>query len=415
LKKKEENKICIKKSCIFVAETKNILISDKMEDIINEPVENIENKEEPTNESVRITDNKEGQINEPVGNIENNPLGENSSEENEITISDADMTKIIIFIPLLPRYLKADHPAYHRLILADCENYISTTITPALISTYKAKIDQEEVVLRWGRKSEYTEKKKEIDAQRDEMYKSMLAIVHANLANHDISLQDNARHVNTMLESFGDITKIDYKGETNMIKQIIIKLKSPEYVYAAQTLGLLTWAEDLEIVNTLFEAYENEADRELKTKPKISFKEARKETDDALKVILDRVKGIISLGLDANVVNFVEDFNRHTNQYNNLVREHYGRTHQKTDISDAEIETIPDQDYTGEEINYIPKVSVQKTDLKGNVTTVKLKFSVDFYVTYKDNIGPGTATILMQGIGKYTGKREAIFNIKHKE
>ncbi len=67
--------------------------------------------------------------------------------------------------------------------------------------------------------------------------------------------------------------------------------------------------------------------------------------------------------------------------------------------------TVPDYDYTGEAIEALPS-SV-------TVGTVSLEKDIDYIITgYKNNIAAGTATIQIQGIGNYSGEKEAAFRIR---
>lgn len=73
------------------------------------------------------------------------------------------------------------------------------------------------------------------------------------------------------------------------------------------------------------------------------------------------------------------------------------------DISEASIEPIPDQTYTGKAIK--PSVTVKyegKTLRKGT----------DYTVSYKDNVKVGLAEVTIRGIGGYKGYKEAAFYIK---
>ncbi len=76
-------------------------------------------------------------------------------------------------------------------------------------------------------------------------------------------------------------------------------------------------------------------------------------------------------------------------------------TGEKT-IADADIATIEDQTYTGEEIK--PTITVK---YKGK----KLKKDKDYTVSYQNNIEIGTATVVIKGKGAYTGSKEVTFLI----
>ncbi len=74
-----------------------------------------------------------------------------------------------------------------------------------------------------------------------------------------------------------------------------------------------------------------------------------------------------------------------------------------TELKAEHIKAIPDQAYTGKEVE--PKVVVM-------VGGQELTVGRDYEVTYKNNTAVGTATAVMQGIGKYSGEVSVNFAIK---
>ncbi|MBO4266147.1 MAG: hypothetical protein J5910_03055 [Lachnospiraceae bacterium] len=81
-------------------------------------------------------------------------------------------------------------------------------------------------------------------------------------------------------------------------------------------------------------------------------------------------------------------------------------------ISKASAVKIKDRTYTGSAI------TLKKSELNALLYTGKapnIKYLVpgeDFTVTYKNNVGPGTAKVIVKGIGKYGGARTLTFKIK---
>ena len=71
-------------------------------------------------------------------------------------------------------------------------------------------------------------------------------------------------------------------------------------------------------------------------------------------------------------------------------------------LENAELSVIPDQTYTGNEI--APEITVV---LNG----VTLEKDVDYTVKYENNIEKGTATVVISGIGNYSGVAKQTFNI----
>lgn len=73
------------------------------------------------------------------------------------------------------------------------------------------------------------------------------------------------------------------------------------------------------------------------------------------------------------------------------------------DISFADVEAIADQTWTGSEIKPAVKVTVNGTKT--------LTEGVDYTISYKSNVDAGTATVVITGIGSYSGTKEVTFKI----
>jgi hypothetical protein len=63
------------------------------------------------------------------------------------------------------------------------------------------------------------------------------------------------------------------------------------------------------------------------------------------------------------------------------------------------------QPYTGQAITPIPQVFFKTED-------GELHFTVDFYVTYRNNVDVGEAKIIIHGKGKYAGSYTSTFHIQ---
>lgn len=72
------------------------------------------------------------------------------------------------------------------------------------------------------------------------------------------------------------------------------------------------------------------------------------------------------------------------------------------DLAYATIDVIADQTETGEELTPEPTVEM------GGKTLVE---GVDYTVSYADNIEPGTATVVVTGMGNCTGEQHASFEV----
>lgn len=72
------------------------------------------------------------------------------------------------------------------------------------------------------------------------------------------------------------------------------------------------------------------------------------------------------------------------------------------DISNTTVSSIETQRYTGYEIR--PSITVK-------IGSVTLQQNVDYTLTYRDNIAPGTASIMISGTGSYSGSKTVTFKI----
>jgi hypothetical protein len=73
------------------------------------------------------------------------------------------------------------------------------------------------------------------------------------------------------------------------------------------------------------------------------------------------------------------------------------------------VKPIPTQTYTGQAITPIPTVLLKTANGKEK----ELRFTTDFYVTYKNNIQVGEAKLIVHGKGKYGGSYVSTFHIEN--
>ncbi|MDR1339026.1 MAG: DUF6261 family protein [Prevotellaceae bacterium] len=257
------------------------------------------------------------------------------------------LEKLELRKPELSHFSIADHVEFHKTSYGICDRFQGTIGVYDLINNYLIKLEQENSIYKWVRKSEFTKKKAEADFDRDRTFIGMKGYVHSQLKHFDPSMRDNALHVYNLLENYGDLARADYDAETAGIDSVVMRLNSLDYILAVQALGLTPWITELANRNALFCSYVDDVAQEQLRKPEISFSQARRETDGAFHSITDRVTALINLNGPDMYVLFVDELNVLTNHYNTLVHEHYGRTHVRTDITAANIASIAEQRYTG--------------------------------------------------------------------
>jgi hypothetical protein len=319
------------------------------------------------------------------------------------------MRKLFLELPNA-HYKIGDHVIFNRQALTICQEYEAFIEDSLLVQTYLEKVEQEESIFLWMRRSEHTEEKAEADYQRDGTINGVTGIVRINLKHFDQDVRDAARHINNLLENYGDIAHADYDSETALIDSLLVHLKSPSYLPAVMKLGLTKWISNLQELNDKFKQYVEETIQEQFEKPDITAGESRKQTDEALQNITNHIEALIILKGKENFLPFIKKFNELVEHYNNIVHEHYGRLHAQIDISNADVEPPQPMMYTGKPISVIPVVRLHK--IVNNVEEiVELVFTQDFTIALKNNVNRGTAIITIQGIGKYKGQFITTFQI----
>jgi hypothetical protein len=309
------------------------------------------------------------------------------------------------------RILIADHVSFHKRNLEICLRHQATIDAEKLIGDYREKVTIEEYIYKWMKRMKYTEDKAKSDNQRDGTYTGFAINVRANLRHFDPDIVNAASHIMNLLANYGDVVHASYDAETAAIDSIVSHLRSEGYIKDVNLLGVAPWIDRLDDFNAQFKQFVQENAQEEINKPEITPKESRLQTDKALKKITARVESLANLNGKDEYMPFAREFNELTNHYKQLMHEHYGRTHVRTDIDSAYIAPIPTQTFTGKPIFVIPEVKLTKKTNEGVAKIIELVFTEDFTVSYKNNIKKGTATIRIQGIGKYKGEIVTTFNI----
>jgi hypothetical protein len=317
--------------------------------------------------------------------------------------------------PDLYRYNNPDHVQFHELALDLFTKNEDNINAGALLTTYKAKLKQEDTIYKYLRGSEFTKKRIEIDHQRDLVFTAFTATIRADEKHFDPAIRDHARHVGHLVENYGRLYEAGFDAETSGIDSIIEKLLSNPYKPSVQALQLAVYINELKRLNDLFKEVAVESSDENVARPDITMRTARKESDAAMRAIAALVDARIIVSGDYLFKGVVASFNEHVNHFNSLVHEHYGRLHAKTDIANALVDAIGTQAYTGHPVNVIPTVHLRKIEKDGTETLIELVFSQDFTVGYRNNVEVGTASLIISGMGKYTGEITDLFNIERSE
>jgi hypothetical protein len=311
----------------------------------------------------------------------------------------------------IQHYHNGDHVSFNNLAVQILEKNASVIAEQELVDAYTNNVKVENTVYKLARNSEYTAKKITVDRQRNKLYSIIGEIVRLNMKHFNPAIRDAAKQVDNLMSAYRNLARAGYEAETASIDSFLTHIHSDSYAGAISILGLCPWLLKLKEANDLFKTYADNMMQEEIAKPDINMQSARRQSDIALHKIIARIESKINLNGPEPFIPFMEEYNISVKHYDSLLHEHYGRRHIRTDISNADIATVGQQQYTGKPVFVIPEVSLRETSGTGTETLTELVFTRDFTVSYKNNIKPGTATLAVQGIGKYSGKVVTTFNI----
>jgi hypothetical protein len=294
------------------------------------------------------------------------------------------------------------HYEYFTLLsrsLAAADITVRETLAP-LLPEFHAWLEREDACLRWLRKSVLTEQIAAAARQVKHTLTGLNAAVQAARYLPGDASADAAERLRTVLKNYGRILQKPYDEMSGII---IALLESFDGKYADDiaALGLTVWITELRAAHNEYKrTFQLRNDTRAK-KPPYTF---RKDIRGNIERVYIRMAGLLNACSAMNApgaIAFIRAFNPVINRFN--AEFHRARR----PVSKAFIAQIPLQPSTGAPITPVP--DVRYTAPNGDVE--QLSLGKDFYLTYKNNRNPGTASLYIHGKGLYKGKTMMTFNI----
>jgi hypothetical protein len=252
------------------------------------------------------------------------------------------------------------------------------------------------------RGSEYSGELSGADKRVDRCIVGINKLVGAGMHHFDAGVASAAKRIYERLKVFGNIESKSYEEETVAIHILLADLRGP-YAAKAELIGLMPWIEELEAAIEAFDALFMLRNEELANRPTEKLTDVRRENDGIYAQITDRVDAAALLEESHDVFDaFIGELNTLISYFND--HDHHQA---KKEIVHALVEAIPTQAWTDEPVIVIPVVFFNEDGKPAR----KLVFSVDFTVTYKDNVNVGAATLIIHGKGAFKGTKSVPFNI----
>jgi hypothetical protein len=246
-----------------------------------------------------------------------------------------------------------------------------------------------------------TEQLEETDQRIDRDLTGINAVIFSFLHHFDPVKVAAAKAIEKRLNDFGDIRSKPYSEESTAV-QLLVQVLFVEFKDEILLLGLSDWVVDLDAAEKIFTALFDQRNTELADRIKGDIPELRHMMEELYHKMNDRVMADVVTNGDAKCGEFIKQVNEQITHYN----EQNSPSARKS-IAHVVVVPIPVQTYTQEPIIVIPEVHF----VEEGKPTKKLVFSVDFTVTYRDNINVGTAELIIHGKGGYKGQKVVVFNI----
>jgi hypothetical protein len=269
--------------------------------------------------------------------------------------------------------------------------------------TFIVLLDEEGLLVDASHGSVLTGLLAEADKRVDRDVVGINSVVNAGLHHFSPPTVAAANEIHERMKAFGHIEGKSYDDEAAAVRILIRDLRTT-YAAPVETLGLGPWIDELESAEAEFESLFVQRNAERAARPDTAVKPARKAVDNVFYQMAEIINASAVLDKTDSFVDFIAQLNGELK----YAAEHTPH-HARHDVAHVTVADIPAQPHTGKPVVVIPTVFFT---VPGK-SAVELVFAKDFTVTYKDNVEPGTATLIIHGKGAYKGTKTVTFNIEN--
>jgi hypothetical protein len=303
-------------------------------------------------------------------------------------------------------FSKLRNEAHYQFLLVVYNLFVSFTAVKAIIPTvifdkFVELLSKERNAIDVERASPLTEQLKASDSRIDSIITSIRLLVEVGLRSSDAIKVAAAKTLHKRMEDFGDIRDKPYEEESTAVQILTFDLRG-KYKGESATVGIGDLLNELlqeeELFTGLFAQRNAEADR-----PKANTRTIRHDIEGVYRNMLVMIENDILVNGPAKTAEFSFQLNKQIKYFN----EH--SHHAPKSIEHAVVATVGDLPHTGKAVTPIPEVHF----VEEGHPTVELTFTVDFTLTYRNNVNVGTADAIIHGKGAYKGLKTVTFNIVH--
>jgi hypothetical protein len=271
--------------------------------------------------------------------------------------------------------------------------------------TLLVQIDEEKALIDDMRKSDLTQPIADTDQRIDRTVTGMNQVISAGLHHFNPDTVEAARVLKNRFKAFGNIVLKSYEEQIADVSILIGDLKSDQYADSVTLLGLSPWVTELSEAEATFEALIRQRNTESAHKPQEQSRSVRRDSDILYHRMTDRIDAAATMATTPIYDDFINEVNARIEYFNT-----HSHHHTRRDISVAGrcvIEDVAEQTYTGKPVTPLIKAYYREE----GKPAVELIFARDFFVTYKNNVEVGTASLIIHGKNGYRGQVKTTFSI----
>ena len=172
-------------------------------------------------------------------------------------------------------------------------------------------------------KNFFTEERDDADRGRDASFRGSADMVIASLNHFDPEVQEAARRLKIVFDTFGNVARLPLNEETSAIYNLVQEI-TEKHAESAGKLGLMPWLNKLKADNQAYEALVTGGYEEEMTKTELKAKETRAEVDTVVRQIMERIEALIVVEGETNYAEFVRRLNLIFEKYANTIAQRKG-------------------------------------------------------------------------------------------
>jgi hypothetical protein len=205
----------------------------------------------------------------------------------------------------------------------------------ALYPAYVDLVQKADVLLEQVSKSWLTGEIKHFDGERDRCINGLKAAVRALLKSPIQDKRVAANKLNILLNTYGDMAKMEYDAETAAVINLLQDLNGSKYAQHVKTAELGDWVTELERFNTRVDELVGERYAEKSEKPAEKLIEVRRDVDSSFGKLLTLIEGTMIANPAHGLNEFVRELNIVIKHYKTLATQDKGRRNaKKTDTEE---------------------------------------------------------------------------------